>query len=158
MLDLLRVRVSLEDLTRGAFQNGWTPLIEAARIGDLDAVKALVGAGASLDAANVMGWTALIEACRNNHILVVRFLLDAGSDVAHRDKVGAGLGATFVCLSVLLLMRTSAQFGCHALDHTASSRQELRQMLMAHAQKVGASLPAETALPSGTFSCFFPSS
>ncbi|XP_042305871.1 ankyrin repeat domain-containing protein 40-like isoform X2 [Sceloporus undulatus] len=56
-------------------------LREAAALGDLEEVQALVGQGAQVDAPNeVNGWTCLHWACKRNHIEVVAYLLDSGAN------------------------------------------------------------------------------
>jgi len=72
---------------------GWTPLMEAARVGDADIVTTLLSALQSthtealsaIDFQNDVGWTALIEACRNNHSHVAHILLDAKASVLIQD-------------------------------------------------------------------------
>lgn len=62
-----------------------TPLMQAAGRGDLEAVRALIAAGAEVNAADERGFTALFHACYNGdedrgYPEVVRALLDAGAD------------------------------------------------------------------------------
>ena len=59
---------------------GCTPLITAAKYGNLPTVKELCNAGAALDYKPPgSGVTALMEAARNKHIMVVRELLSHGA-------------------------------------------------------------------------------
>jgi ankyrin repeat protein len=91
------------------------PLISAARKGDSKRVRALLNAGAKVDATDAesaevpsglsfayregglknfeesdwnLGRTALMWATRNGHVEIVRLLVESGSDVNAKDKVG----------------------------------------------------------------------
>jgi len=72
-------------------QNGWTPLIEAARVGSVELVRLLLHQKQDLvdvNAKNNMGWTALMEACRTAHFSTVRCLIEEGdAQVDLRDHV-----------------------------------------------------------------------
>ncbi|RYP74866.1 hypothetical protein DL771_002787 [Monosporascus sp. 5C6A] len=57
-------------------EEGYTPLISAARYGMVDTVKALANAGANLDATANDAWSALRWAASNNYDLVVEELLN----------------------------------------------------------------------------------
>jgi hypothetical protein len=56
-------------------------LIEAVQSGDLAAVEAQLGAGASPDQRDEQGWTPLSWAAGKGDVALVRALLDAGADV-----------------------------------------------------------------------------
>ena len=61
--------------------NGWTPLIEAARVGSVELVRLLLHQKrerVDVNASNKMGWTALMEACRTAHFSTVRCLIVEG--------------------------------------------------------------------------------
>jgi ankyrin repeat protein len=66
---------------------GWTPLHRAAFRGDVDAVRALLDAGAEADAQAVDGWTPMMSACLEGHARVARLLLERGAkhEVASND-------------------------------------------------------------------------
>ncbi|XP_007907386.1 ankyrin repeat domain-containing protein 40 [Callorhinchus milii] len=56
-------------------------LREAATIGDMEAVRTLLSAGARLNSQNPMnGWTCLHWACKRNHRHLVSYLLSEGAD------------------------------------------------------------------------------
>lgn len=58
-----------------------TPLMGAARTGDLDAMRRLLDAGADPDERDVLnGWTPLYHAIHKGQIDAVRLLLDRGVD------------------------------------------------------------------------------
>jgi len=61
-------------------KGGLTPLLFAARDGDLEGVKMLVAAGANLNATTGLGETALMLAARNDHTATALYLLDKGAD------------------------------------------------------------------------------
>src|SRR5271157_4036587 len=63
-----------------------TPLMYAAALGSLDAVKLLVEAGAGVNTANDFGATPLMW-CAGD-VAKVRYLLSKGADVRARSKVG----------------------------------------------------------------------
>lgn len=58
----------------------------AIRQGCFDFVKAIVGAGADVNAANNKGETPLMLAAASRHLEMVRFLISSGADAKVRDK------------------------------------------------------------------------
>ncbi len=64
------------------------PLHEATRDGDLEQVRALIDAGADLDAQRDNGETPLITAIIGGHVLVASLLIDRGADIQARNKGG----------------------------------------------------------------------
>ena len=60
-------------------------LLDAARRGDLDTVKALIEKGAPIEAKTPYGQTSLYLAAMNGHDAVVQFLLDKGARTDIRD-------------------------------------------------------------------------
>jgi ankyrin len=67
---------------------GMTPLLFAARDGNLDAAKLLVEAGARINAPDPNGITPLIMAITNTHVAVAQFLAEQGADVKMADWYG----------------------------------------------------------------------
>jgi len=68
------------------FASGWlTPLMFAAREGDVELARILVGAGAAIDAAAGDGKTALAVAIFNGNYDVASFLVDNKADVNKAD-------------------------------------------------------------------------
>lgn len=61
-------------------------LHEAASLGDLDAIDALLAAGLPIDARDPDGRTSLMRAVRARHTEAVRVLVAAGADVDQRDN------------------------------------------------------------------------
>ena len=77
-----------EALAEGANANGLDrfqrPILAmAARRGELEILKLLAGAGATIDAEDPIGYTALMEAARDQQLACVRFLLEHGAAVNH---------------------------------------------------------------------------
>ena len=56
-------------------ESGRTPLLHAARWGDLDVVELFVNEGADMDAKGKLGWNALMIAARWGHIPILEYLL-----------------------------------------------------------------------------------
>ncbi len=67
---------------------GITPLMWAARSGDIDAVTALLDAGAEVDAPDRNTWTALLHALHKRRAAAVRVLLDRGANPNVRTPSG----------------------------------------------------------------------
>ena len=69
-------------------QWSWTPLMRASFRGHAGTVKALLAAGADVNAATDIGWTALIYACHHGHLESARLLVAAKALVNARDNYG----------------------------------------------------------------------
>jgi ankyrin repeat protein len=67
---------------------GVTPLILAARQGNLDAVKVLAENGADLDKPAGDGSTGMVVAIQNGHYDVARYLVDKGADINKANEKG----------------------------------------------------------------------
>ena len=61
-------------------QGGFTPLLFAARLGDLDGARLLLAAGAQVDVATPAGATALVVAAHSGHGSLAALLLEHGAD------------------------------------------------------------------------------
>jgi len=70
------------------FGNKKKKLLKAISDGDTKKVKALIDAGADIDALGSYGGTALIQAARVGHTKIVGLLIDAGADVDAQDNDG----------------------------------------------------------------------
>uniref|UniRef100_A0A3P9KQI5 Kinase D interacting substrate 220 n=1 Tax=Oryzias latipes TaxID=8090 RepID=A0A3P9KQI5_ORYLA len=68
--------------------NGQTPLMVAAELGNLEIVQEFIRRGANVDLDDVDCWTALISAAKEGHIEVVRELLENHANLEHRDLGG----------------------------------------------------------------------
>jgi ankyrin repeat protein len=74
----------------GADADGLTPLMRAAARGDVNAVTALVAAGADVNGTHAeLRLSPLMFAAYFGHGPVVRALLDAGARANHKDTAGA---------------------------------------------------------------------
>lgn len=67
---------------------GHTPLIKAARYGDVEIIMAVVDLGADLEAKDGMGRTPLSYASQSGSLDAVLTLLDLGADVKYQDQTG----------------------------------------------------------------------
>lgn len=91
-----------------AIDNGWTPLMEAARRDALNVVSEILQAGTDLEARDKAGRTALIHAAQSGSAKSASALLRAGavadaSDSAGQTALGAAAAAAQPALVVLLL-------------------------------------------------------
>lgn len=77
-------------------RGGFTPLLFAARLGDLDSVRLLLAAGANVNVAAPDGTTALVVAAHSGHAALATVLLDNGA-----DPNAAGSGYTALHAAVL---------------------------------------------------------
>jgi ankyrin repeat protein len=72
----------------GSGGGGLTALVFAAREGDLESAKALLGAGADVNQTTEYGWTPLLTATNNRHYQLASFLIDHGANVNIANKGG----------------------------------------------------------------------
>lgn len=73
----------------GQFRDGYTPLMDAGFNGNDKLAKALIGAGANVNASCVDGWTPLMSAVNGGNEQLVSALINAGADlnaIASHDK------------------------------------------------------------------------
>ena len=71
-------------------RGGYTPLLFAARHGDVEAAKPLVAAGADINDAAPTGASVLVVATHSGHTSFAQFAIEAGADV---NDAGAGYNA-----------------------------------------------------------------
>ena len=72
----------------GSGGGGLTPLVFAAREGDLESAKLLLEAGAPINQVTEYGWTPLLTAVNNRNYLLAKFLLEKGADPNIANKGG----------------------------------------------------------------------
>ncbi len=72
----------------GSGGGGLTPLIFAAREGDLESARALLDAGANVNQTSEYNWTPLLTAVNNRNYKLAMFLLDRGADPNIANKGG----------------------------------------------------------------------
>ena len=95
-----------------------TPLIKAAWDGDEEIVKALLAAGAKVNAkASDTGETALINAVSNKFVPIVQTLLDARADVSIKNRFD------FTALNIAVAANDEQLAGL-LLDHGANAETE----------------------------------
>ena len=66
-------------------QGGFTPVLFAARLGDIESARLLLKAGANVNDKAADGISALVLAAHSGHTPLVAFLLDRGADVNAAD-------------------------------------------------------------------------
>jgi ankyrin repeat protein len=72
----------------GSGGGGLTPLIFAAREGDLESAKLLLDAGAPINQVTEYGWTPLLTAVNNRNYQLAKHLLERGADPNIANKGG----------------------------------------------------------------------
>jgi hypothetical protein len=115
-----------------------SPLIAAARAGDVAAVRRLAAGGNANEAGGVNGWPVLMHAIHKNQLGSLAALLDAGADPNRADPRGltplmmaAGYGRTDM---VKLLMargadaRTTDRDGETALDYALAGTLDIDEL------------------------------
>lgn len=85
--DVAAVLIAAGADVRARSHGEFTPLLFAARQGDVASARLLLDSGVDVNEAGGDGSAALLVATESRHPAMVRFLLDAGADV---DAVGAG--------------------------------------------------------------------
>src|SRR5215467_468799 len=70
----------------GTGGGGLTPLVLAAREGDLESSKLLLAAGADINQTTEYGWTPLLTATNNRHYKLSEFLIEHGADINKANK------------------------------------------------------------------------
>ncbi|HZL93955.1 MAG TPA: ankyrin repeat domain-containing protein, partial [Vicinamibacterales bacterium] len=72
----------------GSGGGGLTPLVFAAREGDIESARLLIDAGAPINDTTEYGWTPLLTAVNNRNYQLASFLLDRGADPNLANKGG----------------------------------------------------------------------
>jgi ankyrin len=72
----------------GSGGGGLTPLVFAAREGDLESAKLLVDAGAPINQVTEYAWTPLLTAVNNRNYQLAKYLLEKGADPNIANKGG----------------------------------------------------------------------
>jgi ankyrin repeat protein len=76
-------------------QGGYTPLLFAARQGDIESTRLLLGAGADVNDVAPSGTSVLVVAAHSGHTALADFLLDKGADA---NAAGAGYAALHIAV------------------------------------------------------------
>jgi len=76
------------NINKARSEDGITPLILSAQLGNFQLVNILISKGASLNAADSNKSTALIVAAKQNHDNIVKQLLSVGADLNAQDSGG----------------------------------------------------------------------
>jgi uncharacterized protein len=72
----------------GSGGGGLTPLVFAAREGDLESAKLLIDAGAQINQVTEYSWTPLLTAVNNRNYQLAKYLLEKGADPNIANKGG----------------------------------------------------------------------
>ena len=72
----------------GGGSGGLTPLVFAAREGDIESTKLLLDAGADINQTTEYGWTALLTAANNRNYKLGAYLMERGANVSLANKGG----------------------------------------------------------------------
>jgi ankyrin repeat protein len=86
--DHLKVEYYGKDVHYPAQAGGFTPLLFAARVGDIESARVLLAAGAKVNDSSPEDGTALVIAAASGHEELARFLLDNGADPNSSDVLG----------------------------------------------------------------------
>ena len=114
---------------------GSTPLLFAARQGDIETARVLLAAGADVNDAAAAGTSALVVAVHSGHAALATYLLDAGADP---NAAGAGYSALHAAVlrGDLATVRTLLAHGANAnalvLHGTPGRRFAADYMLRSH--------------------------
>lgn len=86
---LVRTLLSVPSYRNSQWPAGLTPLMAAARTGNVEVVDLLLAAGYDVNASNAVGITALMIASRQGHFDVVLQLVEAGADLTKTSHAGS---------------------------------------------------------------------
>jgi ankyrin repeat protein len=133
-------RFGLEGVQTILPHGNWTALMYAARQGSLEAARALVDAGASLNVTDPDGTTALVLAIINGHYDTAALLTEKGADPNLADT--AGMAALYAAVDMNTLGEV---YGRPARPSTSKrTALELIRVLLAHGAGPNAQLKSPT--------------
>jgi ankyrin repeat protein len=139
-LDSSQDRFGLEGVQTILPHGNWTALMYAARQGSLEAARALVDAGASLNVTDPDGTTALVLAIINGHYDTAALLTEKGADPNLADT--AGMAALYAAVDMNTLGEV---YGRPARPSTSKrTALELIRVLLAHGAGPNARLKSPT--------------
>jgi len=85
--DQKRIESLLESGINTPDENGKTPLMLAAWIGDTGLVKRILSQGADVDLEDELGETALGFSARGGNLKVLKLMIQSGADLNHKSSV-----------------------------------------------------------------------
>ncbi len=128
-------RMTAEERPKDMNRGGMSALMFAAREGNMDVVRALLKAGASVDFTDPDGSTALIVALMNGHWDTAKLLIDSGADVNLWDW----WGQTPLYMAVdMNTLPTGARVELPTMDHATGM--DIIKLLIARGANVNARL------------------
>ncbi|GMF47955.1 unnamed protein product [Phytophthora fragariaefolia] len=83
---LAMIRSGKVQINAATRDGGWTSLHLAVITEEIDVIKELLAAGATLDAVDADGQTPLLQACLGGQLKIVRLLLNAGANPSHQNR------------------------------------------------------------------------
>ena len=116
-------------------------LVEAAKKGSLEKVKAQLNAGINIDATNHWGWTALHGSASGGHIEIVKLLISNNADLDALTDAGQTplhIAVTWANFSIVQLL----------IDGGAKINAQIPKTALTHSSKSGAT-PTDWAMKSG---------
>ena len=129
-------RFGLEGVLTILPHGNWTPLMYAARQGSLEAARALVDAGASLNVTDPDGTTALLLAIINGHYDTAAMLTEKGADPNIADT--SGMAALYAAVDMNTLGEVYGHPGQPSTDKMTAL--DLMKVLLAHGANPNAAL------------------
>jgi ankyrin repeat protein len=139
-------------------KGGFTPMLFAARAGDVAVAELLRGAGANVADTAADGGSALLVACVRGHLDLARFLLEHGADPnaaeAGYTALHWAVGSWETELSGPRGVRIERHEEWQGLRGSETGRLELVRALLAHGANINARI--EKAPPRFGFSVFRP--
>ncbi len=135
-------RMTAEERPKDLNRGGMSALMFAARDGSMDAVRALLAAGAKVDFTDPDGSTPLLVSLMNGHWDVAKLLIESGADVNQWDWWGQSPLYMAVDMNTLPV---GARIELPTMDHTTGM--EIINLLLAKGANPNVQLKLRPAVP-----------